>query len=65
MLCNVYLRVNADVHLRPYDEVKVLKGDRKGETLTISKMIETKRGVKAVFTDGTWRPISTYGTTWQ
>lgn len=65
MKCNVNIRLNADVELKPGDTVTVLSGYRKGRKLEIKKMIETKYGVNAVFTNGTWRPLRTYGTTWQ
>ena len=66
MKCNVNLRVNAEVEIKPGDIVTVLEGCNKGRKLKIRKMIETEHGgIKAIFNDGTWRPIRTYGTTWQ
>ena len=31
---------------------------------TVVRLVETKYGVYAVFDNGTWRPMSTYGKTW-
>ena len=33
--------------------------------LTVCKMIETASGIRAVFTNGTWRPMTTYNDTWK
>ena len=32
---------------------------------TVYKMVETSKGVYAVFNNGTWRPMSTYNETWR
>lgn len=32
---------------------------------TVTRLVETKHGVYAVFDNGTWRPMSTYGVTWR
>lgn len=56
-----------DVDLKPGDKVFFLR-NAKDEIRTnmgvISKMVETPSGVYAVFTNGTWRPVSTYNETW-
>lgn len=39
---------------------------RKGLSDTkVSKLVEDYRGRRVIFEDGTWRPFSTYGVTWQ
>ena len=32
---------------------------------TVRRLVETEYGVYAVFNNGTWRPMSTYGKTWR
>lgn len=34
------------------------------KALAVTRVVETKHGVYAVFQDGTWRPTSTYDRTW-
>lgn len=64
MKCNVKIRVDANVDIKPCDMVTVLSGYREGKKLMVKKIVETKYGIRVIFTDGTWRPISTYGNTW-
>lgn len=34
------------------------------KVVTVRRMVETKYGVYAVFSDDTWRPLTTYNKTW-
>ena len=51
-----------------YEEIKV--GDEvvldynPDKIVRVRKMVETKNGVYAVFSNRTWRPTTTYGYTW-
>lgn len=65
MKCDVKVRVDATIELKPYDKVQILKGDNEGKVLTICRIIESRNGTNIVFTNGTFRPITTYGLTWQ
>ena len=65
MKCDVKVRVDATVELKPYDKVHILTGENEGKIRTIRRIIEDGSGVKVIFTNDSWRPIHTYGLTWQ
>ena len=65
MKVDVKIRVEATVELKPGDRIQILNGYRQGKILTINSIIERRKGVNVIFSDGTFRPITTYGLTWQ
>lgn len=58
MIVRVMCPVN--VELKPGDRITTIRG----RELTIDKMVETRYGTRVVFTNGTWRPTTTYNKTW-
>lgn len=54
------------VNINPGDEFyvgcKLINYVRK--TLKVRKIVETGNGIHVVFSDDTWRPLTTYNTTW-
>lgn len=55
-----------EVDLKPHDKVEVdwmYAGCRK--IFYIRRIVETKYHTYAVLSNGTWRPINTYGITWR
>ena len=65
MRVNVAAKIPMEVDLKPGDMIVTFKRNREGKKLTIHRIIESGNGVNIVFTNGTWRPLSTYGITWQ
>lgn len=61
----VKVRVPALMDITYGDRIEILKGIRKGEILTVKKVVECRRGVQIHFHDNTWRPLDTYGITWK
>lgn len=62
---NVKVRVPATMDISYGDRIVILKGIRKGEILTVKKVVESRTGVKFHFHDKTYRPLDTYGITWE
>lgn len=62
MKAEVMIKVPTLTEIKPGD--KVIANYQK-EELTVCKMIETASGIRAVFTNGTWRPMTTYNDTWK
>jgi hypothetical protein len=58
--------IQNDVNLEPGNVVNVgwkpLNYIRK--TLTVRKIVEDRSGVRVIFNNGTWRPLTTYNMTW-
>lgn len=61
MKADVMIKVPTITEIKPGD--KVIANYQK--ELTVCKMIETASGIRAVFTNGTWRPMTTYNDTWK
>lgn len=67
MKADVMIKVPTTTEIKPGDKVVVnftLRENLQRE-LTVYKMIETATGIRAVFTDGSWRPMTTYNETWR
>ena len=62
MKVDVIIKVPTLTEIKPGDKVIA---NFCQEELTVCKMIETASGIRAVFTNGTWRPMTTYNETWK
>ena len=62
MIAKVTVKKETYEEIKPGDEVVLDYNPDK--IVTVSKMIETRSGIRAVFSNGTWRPVTTYGYTW-
>lgn len=55
-----------EVELSPGDKVEVDFMNKNWKTTTyVRRLVETKLHTYAVLSNGTWRPMSTYGLTWR
>ena len=67
MKVDVMIKVPTVTEIKPGDKVITnftLRENLRRE-LTVRKMIETTTGIRAVFTNGSWRPMTTYNETWK
>ena len=62
----VNVLVPTEMELKPGDDC-ILHSDvlSTPRTRKVNRIVESRKGVKVVFSDGTWRPIHTYGITWR
>lgn len=67
MKADVMIKVPTTTEIKPGDKVVVNFDLPKAlqRELVVFKMIETASGIRAVFTNGTWRPMTTYNETWR
>lgn len=64
MKCNVLTR--NEIYIKPGDKVKLdIDCSPFGRPTTVKRLVETRHGVYVVFTNSTWRPLSTHGITWE
>lgn len=55
-----------EIELKPGDKVEIdFKSQYWKRTLTVTRLVESKYQTYAVFSNGTYRPMSTYGFTWR
>lgn len=62
MITKVTVKRETYEELKPGDEVVLDYNPDK--IVKIDRMVETATGVRAIFTNRTWRPTTTYGVTW-
>lgn len=67
MLCKVNAMVTKDVMLKPGDRVELdgLTSGFLNRPFTITRVVENRKQTYVVFNNSTWRPLSTYGKTWE
>lgn len=55
------------VDIKPGDEVRLLRGEyvRRGVVVTVRRITVRDGLTYAVFSNHTWRPMSSYGRTWE
>lgn len=53
-----------EVKLSPGDKVELRSRGQYNRSVIIKKLVETIEGVYVVFSDHTWRPLSSYGYSW-
>ena len=62
MIVKVTVKKETYEEIKPGDEVVLDYNPDK--IVKVRKLVETSKGVRVVFSNRTWRPISTYGYTW-
>lgn len=68
MLCKVNVIVTKDIMLKPGDKVSLdgMSSDLfRRRNFTIRRIVENRNQTYVVFSNSTWRPLSTYGKTWE
>ena len=67
MKCNVL--VHKEIEIKPGDLVVLDDSEWWGlnghHHIYVKRVVENRNGVYAVFTNNTWRPMSTHGITWE
>lgn len=59
-----YVYKAVEVEIKPGDKVIMIKSNPE-ERRVVTKVVETYAGVYVVFDDNTWRPMSSYGVSWE
>lgn len=66
MKCDVTISTRATIELKPGDVVVLDKmtTDIWGRPVRVERIVESRKTLYAIFSNKTWRPLSSYGRTW-